>query len=97
MLNVLCSMNHIPPLDPLPCQFHLINSIYLGRGKYYLIAISSARNVEFLRNSPFVISLGEVYKSMKARNDAIVCKNKDQLTKILIIIVLLISSSHGRL
>jgi hypothetical protein len=29
----------------------------LGRGKYYLIAISSARNVEFLRNSPLVIPI----------------------------------------
>jgi hypothetical protein len=62
-------LSAFPPLDPLPCQFYLINLNYPGRGKYYFIAISSARNVEFLRNSPFVISHGGVYKSLKIRDD----------------------------
>jgi hypothetical protein len=45
------SANASPPLCPLPCRFHLKNPYYRGRGKYYRIATSSARNVEFLRNS----------------------------------------------
>jgi len=49
MHNAQWNINPDPPLNPLPCQFHLKNIDFRGRGKIYY-DFTSAIHIALLRS-----------------------------------------------